>query len=158
MKKRGHIILRRRLYEQVIVFEDFLLELERFVLYNAESQTFQEYIGSNRFESRFRNQVISIIAISELFLKQKILNDEEEFNIEVKQIKDKYEQSFQNQFEYFLSQISQFIDSNTKTQLQEFSHILNLNWSEAFNSVKECFDKAEVFHTILIEIMETSQE
>ena len=80
MNIKGHIILRRRLYEQVVVFEDFLLEIERYVLYNSDSQSFEEYVGSKKFEQRFKTQIISIVCISELFMGKKIFFNEDEYD------------------------------------------------------------------------------
>ncbi|MFP4401942.1 MAG: hypothetical protein ACLFPL_01820 [Candidatus Nanoarchaeia archaeon] len=158
MKIKGHIILRRRLYEQVVVFEDFLLELERYILYNSDNQTLFEYVGSKQFEKRFKNQIISILCITELFVKRKIFFSEEDFAIEMKQIKQLYEKNFEEQFNLFLYHISSFVDSNTKPRLVELSRIINSNWAKDLSTIQQCFDNAELFHSILLEILESSHE
>lgn len=152
--KQTIILPRRKLYEQLLILEDFILEIERFILYDKEHTSIKEYSHNDEFEGLLHDAIIHTITLSNIFFTTKLCNSLEEFDkllkIQQKQVKEKRIVEFLNHLNA--------IETIENAQ-QEVHSLLDFisshkHWGEDKEHTKEFFKLIDTFHTIILKIIE----
>ena len=143
-------VSRRKLYEFMIVFESFLLELENYIKYESNRE-FNNVIETNNFEKGLFDIFNKCVCMSNIFFEQKVILDQIQFNTDVlKRI-----QESEQEVKLLIEKEDVFEHSISSQELYELHTILkNMTWSENLASIKAVFKKAETFHSCIISILE----
>lgn len=140
-------VSRRKLYDYMMVFESFLLELEQFILYKSHSSLKVETQNPN-FEKGLLDIFSKCVVVIHFFFDNKIIPTSQEFLTNVENEQKNIEESISTLNEYEL-----FTKEDCKSYLKLLK-LLQSNWETNLEDIKQIFELSEKFHTKLIKVLE----
>lgn len=145
-------VSRRKLYDYMMVFESFLLELEQFTLYKSNSNLKIETQNPN-FEKGLLDIFSKCIVIIHFFFENKIIPLSQEFLTLV----EKEQKNISNHIQA-LEEFELFNSTDVKNYELLLIKLKTENWSNSNEEIKSIFDLCEEFHTKLIKVLEFRRE
>ncbi|MCH8519973.1 MAG: hypothetical protein LAT82_04435 [Nanoarchaeota archaeon] len=156
--KQTIIVPRRKIYEHLLILEDFILDIERFVLYDKESMAIYEYSNNTEFEPLLHDLIIKTIHLSNIFFNKKVFHSTQEFEQELQL---QYKRDTKRCIDEFVTNIS------TVFNLEEYNELVQLlldfiknnkRWGKSRELTSQFFKLIDSYHTLLIKIIEIPSE
>lgn len=154
------IIPRRKLYEHILILEDFILDIERYVLYDKESKNIYKYSGNEEFEPLLHEIIYKTLHLSNIFFTKKVFHSVNEFEKELKiqytrdvvRCIDEFKQHITNNFK---------VNNEYKSYIEQIENLLNFikqhkRWGSDRELTNQFFKLIDSYHSILIKIIELS--
>lgn len=151
--KQTIIVPRRKIYEHLLILEDFILDIERFLLYDKESTTIYEYSHNDEFEPLLHEIIIKTIHLSNIFFANKLFNSSEEFEKELQIQHKRTKKRFIEEFKENIKSHLETLDSELIETLLMFIEE-HKRWGKNKELTNKFFKLIDSYHSLLIKIIE----
>lgn len=156
--KQTIILPRRKLYEQLLILEDFILEIERFILYDKEHNNIHEYTSNDEFEPLLHDTILELINLTNIFYTTKLCNSTDEFTT---LLATEHKRNKHRRIEDFLNNIKHI--NTTQNYIEDITQLLEFiskhnRWGKNKELTKQFFTLIDTFHTIILRIIEQPSE
>ncbi|MFT4244668.1 MAG: hypothetical protein ACMXYB_04425 [Candidatus Woesearchaeota archaeon] len=151
--KQTIIVPRRRIYEHLLILEDFILDIERFLLYDKEMTTIYQYSHNDEFEPLLHEIIIKTIHLSNIFFANKVFNNSREFE---KELQIQYKRNKERYLKEFKENIITHLDSSNSKFIERLLRFIkeHKRWGTSKELTNQFFELVDLYHSLLIKIIE----
>ena len=151
--KQTIIVPRRKIYEHLLILEDFILDIDRFLLYDKESTTIYEYSHNDEFEPLLHEIIIKTIHLSNIFFANKVFNSSEEFE---KELQIQHKRTKKRFIEDFKENIAIHLDTSNSKLIETLLTFIeeHKRWGKNKELTNQFFKLIDSYHSLLIKIIE----